>query len=87
MSDIFPAMRCSSRALEPYLQLFAQAGGKLKFSDSARTFEPAAAVPNIEIVGSAGQAVPENLGERISPVGNTARQWVDLRHDVTVSDI
>jgi sarcosine oxidase subunit alpha len=72
----------------PTLHLFAQAGGKLKFSDdSARTFEPAGAVPNVEIVGSAGQAAPENLGERVSPVGNTARQWVDLRHDVTVSDI
>jgi sarcosine oxidase subunit alpha len=71
----------------PTLHLFAQAGGKLKFSDSARTFEPAAAVPNIEFMGSAGQSAPENLGERVSPVGNTARQWVDLRHDVTVSDI
>ena len=30
---------------------------------------------------------PADLGERVSPVGNTARQWVDLRHDVTVSDI
>lgn len=72
----------------PTLHLFAQAGGKLRFSDSARTFEPEAAVPNIEIVGwPRQQAASASLGERVSPVGNTARQWVDLRHDVTVSDI
>jgi sarcosine oxidase, subunit alpha len=71
----------------PMLHLFAQAGGKLQFSATARTFEPTAALPRIEIVGSAGHAPPETLGERVSPVGNTARQWVDLRHDVTVADI
>jgi sarcosine oxidase subunit alpha len=71
----------------PTLHLFAQAGGKLKFSQSFRTFRPAAAFPNIEIVGSAAQALAESLGERVSPGGNTARQWVDLRHDVTVADI
>lgn len=71
----------------PTLHLFAQAGGKLKFSESTRALEPLGPVPRIEIVGSAGQAPPEHLGERVSPVGNTARQWVDLRHDVTVSDI
>jgi sarcosine oxidase, subunit alpha len=71
----------------PMLHLFAQAGGKLQFSERARTFGPVAALPNIEIVGSASQATAEELGERISPVGNTARQWVDLRHDVTVADI
>jgi sarcosine oxidase, subunit alpha len=71
----------------PTLHLFAQAGGKLKFSERARTFEPVAAVPHIDIVGSAAQAPPEHLGARVSPVGNTARQWVDLGHDVTVADI
>jgi sarcosine oxidase, subunit alpha len=71
----------------PTLHLFAQAGGKLKFSESTRRFEPTAAVPNIEIVGWPERDTPEYLGERVSPVGNTARQWVDLRHDVTVADI
>ncbi len=32
-------------------------------------------------------ATPEDIGPRISPVGNTTRQWVDLRHDVTVADL
>jgi sarcosine oxidase subunit alpha len=71
----------------PTLHLFAQAGGKLQFSESGRTFEPVADAPRIEIVGSAGQIPRGELGERVSRVGNTARQWVDLRHDVTVSDI
>ena len=71
----------------PALHLFAQAGGKLKFSETSRTFEPAGAHPSIEIVGSAAGAPSGEVGERLSPVGNTARQWVDLKHDVTVSDI
>jgi len=71
----------------PTMHLFAQAGGKLKFSDTSRTFEPAAAHPSIEIVGSAMGTGFGEIGERLSPVGNTARQWVDLRHDVTVADI
>jgi sarcosine oxidase subunit alpha len=71
----------------PTLHLFAQAGGKLEFSLRARAFVPAAPVPHIEIAGWDGQEPAEILGERVSPVGNTARQWVDLRHDVTVSDI
>jgi sarcosine oxidase subunit alpha len=71
----------------PTLHLFAQAGGKLAFSERTRTFEPIAAVPGIEILDSAREVPAARLGERVSPVGNTARQWVDLRHDVTVSDI
>jgi sarcosine oxidase subunit alpha len=71
----------------PTLHLFAQAGGKLKFCESSRTFVPAGAHPSIEVVGSAGQRPPEQLGERVSPVGNAARQWVDLKHDTTVADI
>jgi sarcosine oxidase subunit alpha len=76
-----------SGGFSPTLHLFAQAGGKLKYSQSSRTFEPVATLPSIQIVGSAARASTENLGKRVSPVGNTARQWVDLRHDVTVSDI
>ena len=71
----------------PTLHLFAQAGGQLRFSEQARTFEPASAVPHIDIVGSSPQAAAENLGVRVSPVGNRARQWLDLAHDVTVADI
>jgi sarcosine oxidase subunit alpha len=72
----------------PTLHLFAQAGGKLSFSDRTRTFQPVAPHSSIEIVGQAGpEAHRGELGSRLSPVGNTARQWIDLRHDVTVADI
>ena len=71
----------------PTLNLFALAGGKRKFSESSRSFEPAGPHPKIEIVGSGDKQQLEHLGARISPVGDTARQWVDLKHDVTVADI
>ena len=71
----------------PTLHLFAQAGGKLAFSQGARTFEPVAPHASIEIVGRAAAAQSGACGPRLSPVGNTARQWLDLRHDVTVADI
>ena len=72
----------------PTLHLFAQGGGKLGYSPQSRTFAPTGTLPNIEIVGAASQGrAGESLGERVSPVGNKSRQWVDLRHDVTVADI
>ena len=76
------------RWLEPDLHLIrARPAAKLKFSESRTHLSQRLSHPYIKVVGSAGQAPPEDLGERVSPVGNTARQWVDLRHDVTVSDI
>lgn len=47
-------------------------------------FWPATRNPSIDILG----AVTERplIGPRVNPVGNTRRQWVDLRHDVTVAD-
>lgn len=72
----------------PTLHLFAQAGGKLEYSQDRRTFVAASPVGSLEIVGgAAGSNAAGPPGERVSPVGNKARQWVDLRHDVTVSDI
>ena len=71
----------------PVLHLFAQAGGKLAFSKASQTFLPLAPHASIELVGAAADTSAQNLGPRVSPVGNTSRQWVDLRHDVTVSDI
>jgi sarcosine oxidase, subunit alpha len=76
-----------SGGFSPTLHLFAQAGGKLKFSEEAATFLPAAALPSITIVGDAARTTQGDLGERLSPVGDTSRQWLDLRHDVTVADI
>lgn len=71
----------------PALHLFAQAGGRLAFVGRERTFQPVADHPSIEIVGSAARPDGTEPGPRHSPVGDPARQWVDLRHDVTVADI
>jgi sarcosine oxidase subunit alpha len=71
----------------PALHLFAQAGGKLSFSEQTRTFQPVAAHPSIEITGAAAEPPSGAAAIRVSPVGNSARQWLDLRHDVTVADI
>jgi sarcosine oxidase, subunit alpha len=76
-----------SGGFSPTLHLFAQGGGKLKFSEEAATFVSASALPNVEIVGAAAQKTQGALGARLSPVGNTSRQWLNLRHDVTVADI
>jgi sarcosine oxidase subunit alpha len=71
----------------PVLHLFAQAGGRLSFSEATRTFQPVAPHPSIEIIGSAAEPPSGAAAIRVSPFGNPARQWIDLRHDVTVSDI
>lgn len=71
----------------PGLHLYAQAGGKLAYDGRSGALRPAAAVASIEIVGAAAEVVSGAVGPRCSPVGNTGRQWVDLLHDVTVSDL
>jgi sarcosine oxidase subunit alpha len=74
-----------SGGFTPALQLFAQAGGKLIYDEESGGLVPANGVPNVSIVGAATERTP--IGRRVSPVGNTKRQWVDLRHDVTVADL
>ena len=71
----------------PALHLFAQAGGKLVYSEASQAFQPVAAHPGITLVGTAADRASADQGVRLSPVGNPARQWIDLRHDVTVSDV
>ena len=71
----------------PALHLFAQAGGQLRYREASGTLEPVHPFPGIEIVGSAATDVSAApVGPRVSP-GVTSRQWVDLLHDVTVSDL
>jgi sarcosine oxidase subunit alpha len=77
----------------PALHLFAQARGRLTFRETSKTLEPAttgsgsAIVPGIDIVGiAAGDPTAAPVGPRIAP-GRSSRQWVDLLHDVTVSDL
>jgi sarcosine oxidase, subunit alpha len=74
-----------SGGFSPAVQLFAQAGGKLQYEETSRVLRPVAPHASIRIVGSAAELVA--AGPRVSPVGNTRRQWVDLLHDVTVADL
>jgi sarcosine oxidase subunit alpha len=77
----------------PALHLYSQAGGKLAYREESGALEAVSGHPTVTVVGAAAAApdvLSERLqpvGSRISPVGNTRRQWVDLRHDVTVSDL
>ena len=82
-------LRCDALAVSggfsPTLHLFAQSGGKLAYDDRSGALWPLAPLPAVQIVGSAATKI--HSGPRISPVGNTKRQWVDLLHDVTVADL
>lgn len=70
----------------PALQLYAQAGGRLQYRDDTGSLEPVEVDDDWRIAGLA-TASAYDIGPRISPVGATSRQWVDLRHDVTVADL
>jgi sarcosine oxidase subunit alpha len=71
----------------PTLHLFAQAGGKLSYDEASGSLRPVSSHPSIEIVGSASGGGYGAIGPRVSPVGKSRRQWVDLLHDVTVADL
>lgn len=74
-----------SGSWNPALSLYSQAGGKLVYREPSGTLGPAAGHPLVKLVGTeADESLP---GIRVSPVGDTRRQWVDLRHDVTVADL
>lgn len=70
----------------PTLHLYAQAAGKLQYDERTGALAPLKEHPVATVVGAAltGQST---RGLRVSPVGDTARQWVDLRHDITVADL
>jgi sarcosine oxidase subunit alpha len=74
----------------PTLHLLAQAGGKLQYDGKTGALEPAMVPPAFELVGAAAGIEGQGayaIGPRVSPVGDTNAQWVDLRHDVVVSDL
>lgn len=76
----------------PALHLFSQAGGRLIYREESRALGPLTSHPLVTLAGAAAEDASYSLatppiGIRVSPVGNTGRQWVDLRHDVTVADL
>jgi sarcosine oxidase subunit alpha len=70
----------------PALHLYSHAGGKLAYSAATGRLEVSGEHPRVSVAGNAGE-VARTIGARLSPIGNTRRKWVDLRHDVTVSDL
>jgi sarcosine oxidase subunit alpha len=76
----------------PTLHLYSQAGGKLVYCERSGAFVPRTAHPLVALAGAAAgdfntPPASQTFGIRVSPVGQTRRQWVDLRHDVTVADL
>lgn len=77
----------------PTLHLYSQATGKLCYDARINALAPQGQHPVAMLAGlpdqgaNAEQHSNSGLGPRLSPVGNTARQWIDLRHDVTVADL
>lgn len=74
-----------SGGFNPTLHLFAHAGGKLAYDDITGALLPVARHPDIQIVGAAAERT--GIGPRIAPGGRSRRRWIDLLHDVTVSDL
>lgn len=74
-----------SGGFSPTLQLLAHAGGRLAFDSASGVLQPTATHRGIDVTGFAAERIP--IGPRLSPIGNPARQWVDLLHDVTVADL
>ncbi|HEY0938891.1 MAG TPA: FAD-dependent oxidoreductase [Steroidobacter sp.] len=71
----------------PTLHLYSQAAGKLRYDSRSKALAPGAQHSVAAFAGNAGDHHESEPGPRVSPVGNTARQWIDLRHDVTVADL
>src|SRR6185437_1485240 len=87
--DAPTAFKCDALAVSggwaPALQLYAQAGGQLVYDETTAVLQPTSSKIMMQIVGSASERIA--AGPRISPVGKSCRQWVDLLHDVTVADL
>lgn len=75
----------------PTLHLYSQAGGKLIYSERTGTLQATTLHPVMKLAGAAAgehsETREQTPGIRVSPAGNSLRQWVDLRHDVTVADL
>ena len=93
------SMHCDLLAMSggwnPTVHLFSQAGGKLRFDSQQGCFRPHSGPQGLRVVGAAngdfslGDKFPQYRIEpiRLPRAGNSARQWVDFLHDVTVADI
>lgn len=75
----------------PTVHLYSQAGGKLRFDAGKQCFVPESCNQKVRVVGAANgefvDVADYNIAARDCAPGNTHNQWVDLLHDVTVSDL
>lgn len=71
----------------PTLHLYSQAAGKLRYDARTGALATQTQHPVATLAPISAPAMNGEQGTRLSPVGNTARQWIDLRHDVTVADL
>ena len=80
-----------SGGLNPTVHLYSQAGGKLRFDNALACFVPDHCRQNVSVVGAANGEFTGlgdcNVSTRQPAPMSKNSQWVDLLHDVTVSDI
>ena len=80
-----------SGGLNPTVHLYSQAGGKLRFDNALACFVPDQCRQNVSVVGAANGEFTGlgdcNISTRQPAPEHKNSQWVDLLHDVTVSDI
>lgn len=71
----------------PTLHLYSQAAGKLRYDARTGGLAPNVEHPVATLASTSTPGTESEQGTRLSPVGKTSRQWIDLRHDVTVADL
>lgn len=74
-----------SGGFNPTCHLYSQAGGKLLYDPELGCFVPKSCAQNVTVISEAESHNIEPI--RITPAGNSSRQWIDFMHDVTVADI
>jgi len=80
-----------SGGLNPTLDLYSQARGRLRYDEPLACFLPRECRQAVEVVGAANGefATPEtyNISPRKPSPASSGSQWIDFLHDVTASDI
>ena len=74
----------------PNVSLWTQAGGRLRYDDTGRSFLPTGQLPTVQIVGAAsGDGLPANPTMVQVPVGDQdgSTHFVDLGRDASYADI
>lgn len=77
----------------PTVDLYCQAGGKLRYDDFRACFVPDSCDQSVRVVGAAnGDLDAAGTGTEAVPIRdakarNSARQWIDFLNDVTAADV